>query len=320
MLISNNNLRAPDVLARPDEWMARAACHQPGVDPDVMYPEAKDEKGAAAARKVCQPCPVAVECLMRTMQLEGATKHMRFGIVAGTGIGHRQALYEQVQSGRTTLRDGAERLVDRVLNQPTTLADVFEARTGRPDTEGHVAWLLQKTTLSFQGCVYTPMQLAFLLGLGRPAKGTIRAGCGVTGCVAWPHLTDAVIRLEQRRARAAEKVEQAKAAAEARPQRRRRGAAALPRERFEQYARPMDGPGQHTTWAGPKSVKLSGERYTPRQVAFLAGYGRLPQGHVTAACLVRECHTPGHMADGPMRLAAQARSTPTRPAVYAPAA
>lgn len=283
MLISNTNLRSPDVLARPEEWMARGACHQSGVDPDVMFPEPKDDKGAAKARQVCQRCPVAVACLVRTMQHEGATKHNRFGIVAGTGIGHRQALYEQVQSGRTTLRDGAEQLVDRVLNKPATLADLFEARTSRPDADRHVTWLLAKTSVRFQGRMYTPMQMAFVLGVGRDPKGMLRAACGITGCVAWPHLTDELIRREL------------KAAAKA--------AAAVPteRDRYNQYAQPMGG--GHTRWTGPADVKVGEGRYTPRRLAFFVAHGRPADGHVTTTCMHQECVTPGHMADGPMRIA-----------------
>lgn len=284
MLTSNTNLRAPDVLARPDEWMAQAACHRPGVDPDVMHPEAKDEKGARAARDICRGCPVAVACLVRTMRLEGATKHMRFGIAGGTGIGHRQALYEQVRDGKTTLEAGAEQLVTRVLSKPTTLADVFAARTAAR-ASGHVEWLLSKTAVTFQGRVYTPMQMAFLLGYGREYVGTVRAGCKVTGCVAWAHLTDDTIRRERK----AESVQPA--------------SLPTPRERFAQYARPA-GHGGHTRWTGPKDVKVGrNNRYTPRKLAFLVGHGREADGHVTTTCLWGDCVTPGHMADGPMRCA-----------------
>jgi len=50
------------VSARPDTtWWARAACR--GIDPDLFFPERGDNAAVAAARTVCQGCPVQGACL-----------------------------------------------------------------------------------------------------------------------------------------------------------------------------------------------------------------------------------------------------------------
>jgi WhiB family redox-sensing transcriptional regulator len=68
----------------------------------------------------------------------------------------------------------------------------------------------------------------------------------------------------------------------------------------EQYARrsaPADG--GHRIWTvASTSVVVDGRRYTPNQLAFLAGRGREPVGVVRADCaLGRGCVEPTHLTD-----------------------
>lgn len=48
------------------DWRTRAACTE--VDPDVMHPGYVAEE-IAAAKRVCQPCPVRRECLRNALEL-----------------------------------------------------------------------------------------------------------------------------------------------------------------------------------------------------------------------------------------------------------
>lgn len=177
-------------------WRQQAACADPAVDPEVMFPENSNLRGARAARVICSNCPVALQCLLAAMAEEGASKASRFGVWAGTNRLQRQYLYEQVHKGRVTLLVGAEQLIARVLAKPKTLREVLEARTAEEDN-GHVAWRLEKMQITHQGQVYSPMQMAFTVGYGRFPEGRVRAACRRTGCVAWQHLTDDLMRRQQ---------------------------------------------------------------------------------------------------------------------------
>jgi WhiB family transcriptional regulator, redox-sensing transcriptional regulator len=46
----------------PAEWMKRAACNKPEVDPNWFHPHEFDHATAARAREVCARCPVTAEC------------------------------------------------------------------------------------------------------------------------------------------------------------------------------------------------------------------------------------------------------------------
>ncbi|MFE5630630.1 WhiB family transcriptional regulator [Streptomyces sp. NPDC056543] len=177
-------------------WRALAACADPKVDPEVMFPENSNLRGARTARNICRGCPVALQCLLTVMAEEGASKDSRFGVRAGTNRLQRQYLYDQVREGRITLREGAERLIARVLARPRTLREMFEERV-TPEADGHMAWRLQKMQTTYQGRTFSPMQLAFTVGHGRFPEGRVRAACGRTGCVAWQHLTDDLMRRQQ---------------------------------------------------------------------------------------------------------------------------
>lgn len=77
------------VPTRPREWVFRAACA--GVDPQVFFPENADgaldygDDRIAEARRYCDACPVATDCLFDAMSVKA------HGIWSGTTHGERSA-------------------------------------------------------------------------------------------------------------------------------------------------------------------------------------------------------------------------------------
>ncbi len=58
----------------------------------------------------------------------------------------------------------------------------------------------------------------------------------------------------------------------------------------------------HTTWLlKHTTISVNGRNRTPKQVAFILGYGREPEGRIQATCGVDRCLTHTHIADGQMR-------------------
>lgn len=70
------------ILPKPEPWMADAACAQ--VDPELWFPE----KGgsSAAAKRICQSCPVLQQCLGY------AVEHFELGVWGGTSDKQRKAM------------------------------------------------------------------------------------------------------------------------------------------------------------------------------------------------------------------------------------
>ena len=49
---------------RDDGWRAHAVCRPgSGYDPDIWYPDPKDDATRAWAQRICHTCPVKVDCL-----------------------------------------------------------------------------------------------------------------------------------------------------------------------------------------------------------------------------------------------------------------
>lgn len=55
--------------------------------------------------------------------------------------------------------------------------------------------------------------------------------------------------------------------------------------------------GEHLTWTGPRKVGFRGQFYTPKQIAFITGRGRKPEGSSRSACGVSSCVLPAHVTD-----------------------
>lgn len=71
------------------DWRARARCA--GVDPELFFPTAapgtaRYEEEVAAAKAVCQVCPVRAECL------SFALKALEHGVAGGLDVAERRAL------------------------------------------------------------------------------------------------------------------------------------------------------------------------------------------------------------------------------------
>lgn len=59
-------------------WDERAACREPGVDPDVWYPDRSDKKGILYAKGFCIKCPVRRECGAAALEADE-----KFGVRGG---------------------------------------------------------------------------------------------------------------------------------------------------------------------------------------------------------------------------------------------
>lgn len=66
--------------------------------------------------------------------------------------------------------------------------------------------------------------------------------------------------------------------------------------------------GGHLAWTGGQKTGFGGRFYTPNQIAFMVGFGRMPEGIARVDCGVRECVLPEHLADGPRRANCGTRS------------
>ncbi|MEU6355482.1 WhiB family transcriptional regulator [Streptomyces sp. NPDC047072] len=87
------------------EWLRRAACV--GEDPELFFPvgtRGPALRDAAAAKRVCARCPVAVECLTYAIST-GPTS----GVWGGTCEEERDALLRASGHGTRALADDAGR-------------------------------------------------------------------------------------------------------------------------------------------------------------------------------------------------------------------
>lgn len=69
---------------RHDDLWDRAVCRQPGMDPEMWFPEDSDIETQHRAIKLCHQCPLAIHCLEMAMDLEPPGYKMRAGIFGGT--------------------------------------------------------------------------------------------------------------------------------------------------------------------------------------------------------------------------------------------
>ncbi|WP_187438517.1 WhiB family transcriptional regulator [Streptomyces sp. sk2.1] len=105
---------APDTLARPAEWWARAVCAQEAYrGSDLWYVSRGDGGGRETAIALCRTCPVIAVCRATTAKEEAGKglKH-RFGIRAGMTPRQRW-LAEQASSQDRPAEDAQQRKRDR---------------------------------------------------------------------------------------------------------------------------------------------------------------------------------------------------------------
>jgi hypothetical protein len=188
--------RAPNTFEPADVWRGRAACR--AVAPDLMFPD-NDAVLINEARRICKDCPVRLECLTDAFAVGEV-----HGVRGGTSPRDRKRIAERVERG-ASLTDELRRAA---LPRELDLGKELDKRT-EDGPDGHTRWLLRSTTLCLGGRIYTPMQLAFTVGYDRPPVGTVRAACGVVGCVTPDHLTDEQMRGGRRTKRARVRVQDA---------------------------------------------------------------------------------------------------------------
>lgn len=68
-------------------WRKQSACANPEVDPEIFHAKAKHKDEVKAAKKICNACPVAKQCL--TWALE---TNEPYGICGGLTTGERRSL------------------------------------------------------------------------------------------------------------------------------------------------------------------------------------------------------------------------------------
>ncbi|MFB6517459.1 WhiB family transcriptional regulator [Streptomyces sp. NPDC056401] len=199
------------------------------------------EASEAAARSMCTPCPVRVQCLADALEEEGqATSSYREGIRGGLDPRERAGLArgeQPVPDDTPGNREEAEKflrraeLCDRVVaersglplravtelrrslglpmvpdpqtspRKPLTPRQRFDRRTQAGD-DGHLLWTGNVGLQLADRRTVSCMVLAFELGYGRAPAGIVRATCGQDRCVAWQHLADRPMREAYRAARA----------------------------------------------------------------------------------------------------------------------
>lgn len=69
---------------RRDDLWDRAVCRQPGMDPEMWFPDDADVDTQHEAIRLCHQCPLAINCLEMAMDLEPPGYKMRAGIFGGT--------------------------------------------------------------------------------------------------------------------------------------------------------------------------------------------------------------------------------------------
>ncbi|MFF3622363.1 WhiB family transcriptional regulator [Streptomyces sp. NPDC002467] len=218
---------------RADNWRDRAACIGQA---DVFLPRDERYANPAKARRICGGCPVREACLAAAMEEEEKSdQYRRAGIRGGLDPLERAALAGCVQKKVATEQPMPEERGDyaeleRVLREgkvsdtaaaaslgfSRSTVSAFRRELGipafldrltpqaafdrgaHPVAGGHVEWGTRGRQVSVHGRTYDLPRLAFLLGHGREAEGSVKVTCGHVGCLAWQHLADRAIRHAER--------------------------------------------------------------------------------------------------------------------------
>lgn len=182
----------PDTV-RPADWRERAACR---ADRDAMHPD-NNQAGIAHARQICAACPVPAQCLADAIR----TGDNEWGIRAGLKPEQRRQAAKRLNTEQLDDLAAVAAVMRRLVVNPSgrTLRDIWDERS-RVLPGGHLGWVTATASIMFEGRVYTPKQVAFVLDRGRPPVGIVRGTCGVDGCVHPRHLADNEERALSRRA------------------------------------------------------------------------------------------------------------------------
>lgn len=93
------------------EWRARAACF--GLPTNLFYPEQGEISQAKRAQKICQECPVRIECLDDVLS-DDETADL-YGIRGGLSPKRRRSL--RAKRARTSEKPTTSALRQQILDQ-----------------------------------------------------------------------------------------------------------------------------------------------------------------------------------------------------------
>ncbi|MFI8104737.1 WhiB family transcriptional regulator [Streptomyces sp. NPDC086023] len=183
--------RAPNTSARAEDWRDNALCRRV-PDKETFFPVGSALPAIRAtedAKALCSTCPVAMACAQHAL-----TNREAAGVWGRLDESQRTRLLRNIN--REQLDDRAY-LTARIHKEWADAEQIYiDAYLDRTEQEanGHVRWTSPRTSVTIRGRIFTPGQLAFQIGHGRPADGHVKARCSRPHCVAPEHLADSLLR------------------------------------------------------------------------------------------------------------------------------
>lgn len=190
--------RAPDTIARAEDWRDDALCRRTAkTDKEAFFPIGSDLHALAAieqAKGFCGLCPVRMACAQWAL-----SRGLDHGIWGGLDEIQRRRLRRKHTAEDLTDPEQLDTLVraEWSARAENALVEAYLNRTAQEE-DGHVRWLI-KGGVTVQGRKLTPAQLAFEVGYGRHPKGVVKTQCSRRTCVAAEHLADDRIRWEYKK-------------------------------------------------------------------------------------------------------------------------
>ncbi|MFE5771415.1 WhiB family transcriptional regulator [Streptomyces sp. NPDC056485] len=190
--------RAPDTIARAEDWRDDALCRRTAkVDKEGFFPVGVGPVALAAieqAKGFCGLCPVRMACAQWAL-----SQGLEHGIWGGLDEVQRRRLRRRHTAGELADPERLEEIVtdEWKARAEDALVEAYLTRTAQEE-DGHVRWLT-KGGVTVHGRKLTPVQLAFEVGHGRHPQGVVKAQCSRKACVAAEHLTDDRIRWEYKK-------------------------------------------------------------------------------------------------------------------------
>lgn len=176
-------------------WRVRAACRTGNVH-ELFFPDGhtgRYDHQIEQAKSLCRRCPVATECA--TTAIRRGEDHGIWGALDVADLRRIKRKHGAKLRNPAHLAAVVQAELDEALQRQTAsaLVTVYNQRS-RPVGDSHTQWTGAPSAVTIRGRIYTPMQLAFFITYGRKAEGSVRAQCGMAGCVTGSHLADAKMR------------------------------------------------------------------------------------------------------------------------------
>lgn len=81
------------------EWLERAECRKPGIDPEIFYPSSSKTSDRLEALAVCAACAVREQCRARTLRIDQEAGPSRiFGVSGGLVEDERLRRYKAARN------------------------------------------------------------------------------------------------------------------------------------------------------------------------------------------------------------------------------